>query len=60
MPFSVHSTIATATLLLAASVAAQTTAAPTTSAAAPAITAVSDCHPHGTVKYVLSNIESMF
>ncbi|OAL51578.1 Zip-domain-containing protein [Pyrenochaeta sp. DS3sAY3a] len=46
-------------LLLATAVAAQTTTAPpsTTTAAAPSITAVSDCHPHGTVNWCMVGTE---
>jgi hypothetical protein len=55
-----RSALSVAVLLLTASAAAQTTAAPSTTAAPkPTITAVSDCHGHSTVKYVLPSSMSL-
>ncbi|KAF2114280.1 ZIP zinc transporter-domain-containing protein [Lophiotrema nucula] len=60
MPLSAKSRIATAILMLSATVAAQSsTAAPASTtaaaaaAAAPSFTAVSGCHAHGTVQYCM-------
>ncbi|KAF1848755.1 Zip-domain-containing protein [Cucurbitaria berberidis CBS 394.84] len=59
MPSVARIAASTGILLLARSIAAQTTTAPpsTTSAAKPSITAVSECHPHGTVNWCMAGTE---